>query len=301
MFSLKFKRIYKSPCLLFVAAALLSSATVAAPPVVSVHAVGGARAAADKPFRTTVEVSPAEPPQEPEAPLVCPPDTIEVAGDYCPALEQKCKRWLDGELKLRCAEFEKTGKCQTKTTKKHFCIDKYEFPNRAGEKPVIMKTWYEAGAACKQLGKRLCKDSEWTLACEGPERLPYPYGYTRNAEACNIDQPRITPDERALGNSVTRDAEVARLDQRVASGSLAACTSPFGVHDMAGNVDEWVVNESATPYQSGSKGGYWGPVRTRCRPMTVAHYEMFSFYQLGFRCCADAKEPETPSSVVATR
>jgi hypothetical protein len=56
---------------------------------------------------------------------------------------------------------------------------------------------------------------------------------------------------------------------------------------MTGNVDEWVVNESGKPYQSGLKGGYWGPVRTRCRPMTTVHGEDFSFYQIGFRCCSD--------------
>lgn len=57
---------------------------------------------------------------------------------------------------------------------------------------------------------------------------------------------------------------------------------------MTGNVDEWVVNESGRPFKSGLKGGYWGPVRDRCRPMTTAHGEEFSFYQIGFRCCSDA-------------
>jgi hypothetical protein len=52
------------------------------------------------------------------------------------------------------------------------------------------------------------------------------------------------------------------------------------------------VNESGAPYQSGLKGGYWGPVRTRCRPMTTVHYEAFAFYQIGFRCCKDATRTE---------
>lgn len=34
------------------------------------------------------------------------------------------------------------------------------------------------------------------------------------------------------------------------------------------------------------KGGYWGPIRARCRPSTRAHGEDFAFYQIGFRCCA---------------
>ena len=55
---------------------------------------------------------------------------------------------------------------------------------------------------------------------------------------------------------------------------------------MTGNVDEWVLNESGKPHKSGLKGGYWGPVRDRCRPMTTAHDENFEFYQIGFRCCS---------------
>jgi len=224
---------------------------------------------------------------EPTTAGACPADMIEVVGEYCPSLEQKCLQWLDPETKLRCAEFAPEPKCTGKTVAKHFCMDKYEYPNKAGAIPVVMKTWFESRDACKAQGKRLCGSSEWTLACEGQEHLPYPYGFSRSAEACNIDKPHLDVNETALGNPRTRDAEAARLDQRVPSGSFESCVSPYGVHDMAGNVDEWVVNESGTPYQSGSKGGYWGPVRTRCRPMTVAHYEMFSFYQLGFRCCAN--------------
>ncbi len=226
----------------------------------------------------------------------CPEGMVEVEGDYCPALEQRCLRWLDPESKLRCAEFAPTGPCQAKTVHKHFCMDRYEYPNKVGERPVIGTTWYESRDACKSQGKRLCADSEWTLACEGQERLPYPYGYARNAEACNIDKPHPTPDERAMFDPKRRAAEFARLDQRDASGAREACVSPYGVADMAGNVDEWVVNESGYPYKSGSKGGYWGPVRTRCRPMTTAHFEMFSFYQLGFRCCGDAKAAPSDAS-----
>lgn len=232
----------------------------------------------------------------------CGENQVEVEGDYCPALEQKCIRWMDPETTVprRCSEFAPTGKCQGKTVKKHFCIDKYEYPNKLGEKPVVMKTWYEAADACKAQGKRLCGDSEWTLACEGQERLPYPYGYERNSEACNIDKPHPDVNEAAMANPLTRDAEVARLWQGEVSGSRESCVSPYGAMDMTGNVDEWVINESGMPYKSGLKGGYWGPVRDRCRPMTTAHYEQFVFYQIGFRCCGDvntvggASKPAAP-------
>jgi len=230
----------------------------------------------------------------------CPDDMVEVEGDFCPFVEQKCLRWLDPETKMRCAEFAPT-QCATKTVKKHFCIDRFEYPNKPGSKPEIFVSWNTAAATCQSQGKRLCGESEWTLACEGQERLPYPYGYARNAEACNIDKPYLIPDEHLIGNPATRDAELARLDQRELSGSRESCVSPYGVHDMTGNVDEWVVNESGHPYKSALKGGYWGPVRTRCRPATTAHDENFQFYQVGFRCCGDmpSSAPGTKPSLAA--
>jgi formylglycine-generating enzyme required for sulfatase activity len=172
-----------------------------------------------------------------------------------------------------------------KLAARHFCIDRYEYPNKPGELPKLMVSWYQAKDLCAAQGKRLCGDSEWTLACEGHGHSPYPYGRVRDDKACNIDKPHRMPNTVAIADPRTRAAEVARLDQREPSGSRAGCVSPFGVFDMTGNVDEWVVNEMGTPYQSGLKGGYWGPVRTRCRPMTTAHNEDFFFYQIGFRCC----------------
>ena len=169
--------------------------------------------------------------------------------------------------------------------------------------------WWEANEKCHSLGKRLCTDSEWTLACEGKERLPFPYGYVRNAGACNIDRPYIVPDDDKWGDPRQRPAEIARLDQRDPSGARESCVSPFGVYDMTGNVDEWVYNESGyqkeRPYVSGLKGGDWGPVRDRCRPMTTDHNQWHTGYQIGFRCCEDVSTPPgrgpEPPGPLATR
>jgi sulfatase modifying factor 1 len=239
----------------------------------------------------------------------CPPDMVDVEGDYCPYLEQRCVRWLDPSTQLQCAEFEKTpvsGRCMATGQPKHFCMDRYEWPNQFGALPTFMASWREAKASCESLGRRLCSDTEWTLACEGPDRKPYPYGdgYERDDHACNIDKPYIWPHPERIFDPKTRDAELAKLDQREPSGSRSSCVSPYGVHDMVGNVDEWVVNESqfGRPYLSGLKGGYWGPVRTRCRPMTTAHDETFRYYQIGFRCCDDARatDPDQEGSPIAT-
>jgi hypothetical protein len=238
----------------------------------------------------------------------CPAGMVEVEGDYCPYVEQKCVRWLDPATKLQCAEFDKiatSGSCSMKTQHKHFCVDRYEWPNAAGATPVTMTSWYEAGASCAAVGKRLCSDTEWTLSCEGQDRRPYPYGdgYARDDQACNIDKPYIVPDTTKMFDPKDGEGELARLDQREPSGTRNSCVSPYGVHDMVGNVDEWVVNVSqgGKPYQSGLKGGYWGPVRTRCRPMTTAHDEKFRYYQIGFRCCGDAHAVEAVEAPLASR
>jgi sulfatase modifying factor 1 len=216
----------------------------------------------------------------------CPRDMVLVDGQSCPDVEQRCLEWLPQPAGSppRCAVFEPNPVCNGPTTRARFCIDRYEYPNRAGEIPVVQRTWEQAQTACRARGKRLCGSKEWTLACEGEARLPYPYGHVRDEQACNVDRPmEASPRAKAKGG------KDALPDWRVASGEMNRCVSPFGVHDMTGNVDEWVVNESGRPHASGLKGGYWGPVRDRCRTMTVAHDEKFAYYQIGFRCCDEAR------------
>ena len=226
----------------------------------------------------------------------CATGMVEVEGDYCPDLpEQKCLRWVSTPG-LRCAEFAPSEGCAASTIRKHFCMDRFEYPNQPGENPLVMKNWFEARALCSSAGKRLCNESEWTLACEGPERLAYPYGLVRDSTACNIDKAAINVHEADLRRVDQRDAEAKRLWQGEPSGARARCKSAFGVQDMTGNVDEWVVNEKGKPHKSGLKGGYWSWVRGRCRPLTDGHAEDFRYYQIGFRCCADPAASGTTAS-----
>ena len=222
----------------------------------------------------------------------CPADMVEVQGDYCPAPEQICEEFIS-EKRDRCERFRQKVRCYGTPEAKHFCIDRYEFPNEAGRRPTVSVTWDQARDVCANEGKRLCAAEEWTLACEGPERKPYPFGFARDATACNFDKPYILPDNQAYDDPQTRAAEIARVNQSEPSGSRSACVSDYGVFDMTGNVDEWVINEHGTlqgpEFQSGLKGGYWGPVRNRCRPMTTDHNNWHHGYQIGFRCCKDAE------------
>lgn len=208
---------------------------------------------------------------------------------------QACTKWIDRKWPERCSEYDRDKWLSISkdlpTQNIDVCVDRYEYPNRKGEWPIIMVSWYEARDACKNEGKRLCSEDEWTFACEGEEASPYPNGYTRERDACVNDQPWKKFDGQALMPRTGKNAmlELDRLWQGLPSGSRAACKSQSGVYDLTGNIDEWTKSSIAGERPSVLKGGYWGPVRTRCRPATKAHDETHTFYQQGFRCCSDPK------------
>ncbi|MBL9025060.1 MAG: SUMF1/EgtB/PvdO family nonheme iron enzyme [Myxococcales bacterium] len=212
--------------------------------------------------------------------------------------KRTCTKWIQKEYPERCAEFDRDAwlalSKDIPTKPMHFCMDRFEYPNRKGVFPIIFVTWHEAKATCEAGGKRLCNEEEWTFACEGEEATPYPYGYTRSADKCVIDGKWRAFNERALHPRDGREAmlELDKLWQGVPSGDRPGCRSPMGVYDMTGNIDEWTHTAREGERPSILKGGYWGPVRTRCRPSTRSHDENHVFYQQGFRCCSDVPPPE---------
>jgi sulfatase modifying factor 1 len=230
----------------------------------------------------------------------CPDDMVRVDTSFCPDVERRC---LDLEhdhinnLDI-CHAFAHTEHCRAAPRSIAFCIDAYEYPNQKGAHPVWMLDWYEAQATCASKSKRLCWSSEWTAACEGPKHTPFPYGFERDHRACNMDNFYIEPTRSGPQGQFffySKDKDVAfkeltRLDQSVPSGSMDTCSSGFGVHDMTGNLDEWVVSDEPPREKSrwaGLKGGAWGHVRSQCRPMTYSHEPEFRYYFVGFRCCRD--------------
>jgi formylglycine-generating enzyme len=229
----------------------------------------------------------------------CPADMQLVDTTFCPAIERRCvKDEFNKPNKITiCHRFaEEPGRCRAKERHPRFCIDRFEYPNKEGARPTVMVDFYDAGAHCAAAGKRLCWESEWMAACEGPEKTPFPYGYARDPSACNIDNPYISPSLTKMYDprEAVAEAELERLNQGVPSGMKPACKSGFGVHDQTGNVDEWVMLEEKRGEGgwAGLKGGGWGHVRNACRPVTTSHAPEFTYYFISFRCCADAKPSE---------
>ena len=226
----------------------------------------------------------------------CPADMQLVDTMFCPEIERRCiKDEFNKPNKITiCHRFaEGPGRCRTGERRQRFCIDRFEYPNVEGARAPVMVDFYDAGAMCASRGKRLCWESEWIAACEGPEKTPFPYGYARDPSRCNIDNPYISPSLSKIydPNEAIASAELERLDQGVPSGFKPGCKSGFGVHDQTGNVDEWVMLEEKRGEggYAGLKGGGWGHVRNACRPVTTSHAPEFTYYFISFRCCADAK------------
>jgi hypothetical protein len=223
-------------------------------------------------------------------PEACPSDMTLVDGEFCPSLEYECLRFVD-DSSPSCAEYARKPECRFNNVSQRFCIDRHEWPNRPGERPTVFVTWYEAKRTCEAVGKRLCARSEWTQACEGPKRAPFPYGWERFPSPCNVSRPSLHVSEKALTNPSTRAAMIEKLWQADVIGSHPNCVSAHGAYDMIGNVDEWTDNRAEEGAEvSTLNGGYWGPVRNTCRLTTKTHGPEFQFYQIGFRCCAEPKD-----------
>ena len=120
-------------------------------------------------------------------------------------------------------------------------------------------------------------------------------GFSRDATKCNFDRPyrartfTFTELDTCLADPACRAAFEA-IDQRLPAGSMESCKSSDGVYDLNGNANEWVhLPKGKSPHRSGLKGGWWGPIRARCRPTVTFHDEGDFGYEAGFRCCSEAK------------
>lgn len=115
--------------------------------------------------------------------------------------------------------------------------------------PVVGVSWYGAKAYCEWAGRTLPSEAQWEYAAKGDPAFRFPWG--NRGPDCVYS--------RYLGCG-SRPVEV---------GSLSLGASPFGIHDMAGNVAEWVNDRYVADYYQkeigdnpmGPSYGYYRVVR----------------------------------------
>jgi protein-disulfide isomerase/uncharacterized membrane protein len=147
--------------------------------------------------------------------------------------------------------------------------------------PALRTTWYEADAACRKAGRRLCTEEEWVSACQ-------------NARAKDDDGDGELGDDRIEGTAYPYgdyhdegrcwDAQEPDTSRPVYTGEMPGCVTPGGVYDLTGNVEEWVGDSPAHAVLMG--GAFDTPEdHARCYRRNDTFGAGYAAPRTGFRCC----------------
>jgi formylglycine-generating enzyme len=191
--------------------------------------------------------------------------------------------------------------------------------SRAGVVPQAYLDRHQAADACRAAGKRLCRAREWYRACAGARAARYPYGDAESPGRCNTGKGHVM--QKVFGTVRFTFADHynnPRLNQEpgflATAGAYAACVSEDGVHDMVGNLHEWVEDSVSpelrrqVPLETSAHllgpvgngvfmGGYYssrGEHGAGCAYATTNHRPEYHDYSIGFRCCAGAHGSPPP-------
>jgi len=160
--------------------------------------------------------------------------------------------------------------------------------------PIVNVTWFDAVAYAEWVGGRLPSEAEWEKAARGTTGNRYPWGNEWDGDKC-LNYNDANPTEAAHPAGKTKPV-----------GSYPTGDSPYGLHDMAGNVWQWCNDWYAKDYYAHApsanpkgaeegelrvmRGGSWGSsnISVRCAARHADSPDVTYHLAGGFRCALSA-------------
>ncbi|MGO8673956.1 MAG: SUMF1/EgtB/PvdO family nonheme iron enzyme [Capsulimonadaceae bacterium] len=120
--------------------------------------------------------------------------------------------------------------------------NRIKVPERPGwgwraDHPVVNVSWHDAAAYCEWAGVALPTEAQWEKAARGTDGRTFPWGDDWDSDRCQCSRKEYFDAKRTAAVSAHPTG-----------------VSPYGVHDMAGNVWEWCADWYREPSDDDKDG-----------------------------------------------